>query len=195
MFKIGSRVFLVVANGHRLQGNGPSRYAINSTIYELDMIGQLFVRFQDIVTYRYMCAEGARCTDTGGLRKTQCVVTRLLLFHHLIINIPLCLSSAVDWEYFSLGEEHFLVVANSFNGESYSLNSVLYRYSTCQHHPSYKENHPYRLGYDLLLESCHGHTFGLIPLLSLFQVAGIWRLCSCSLAPNDWVQRLGVFQL
>lgn len=53
MFQIGGRFFLVVANGHRLNGNGPSRYAINSTIYELDMIGQLFVRFQDIVTYRY----------------------------------------------------------------------------------------------------------------------------------------------
>ncbi|XP_040916634.1 thrombospondin-type laminin G domain and EAR repeat-containing protein-like [Toxotes jaculatrix] len=87
MFQIGSRVFLVVANGHRLHGNGPSQYAINSTIYELDMNGQLFVRFQDIVTY-----------------------------------------SAVDWEFFSLGEEHFLVVANSFNGESYSLNSILYRW-------------------------------------------------------------------
>ncbi|KAK2826422.1 hypothetical protein Q5P01_020636 [Channa striata] len=87
MFQIGNRVFLVVANGHRLHGNGPSQYAINSTIYELDMIGQLFVRFQDIVTY-----------------------------------------SAVDWEFFSLGEEHFLVVANSFNGESYSLNSILYRW-------------------------------------------------------------------
>ncbi|XP_076013664.1 thrombospondin-type laminin G domain and EAR repeat-containing protein-like [Genypterus blacodes] len=87
MFQIGSRVFLVVANGDRLHGNGPSRYAINSTIYELDMNGQLFVRFQDIVTY-----------------------------------------SAVDWEFFSLGEEYFLVVANSFNGESYSLNSILYRW-------------------------------------------------------------------
>ncbi|XP_078134118.1 thrombospondin-type laminin G domain and EAR repeat-containing protein-like isoform X2 [Sander vitreus] len=87
MFQIGSRVFLVVANGHRFHGNRPSRYDINSTIYELDMIGQLFVRFQDIVTY-----------------------------------------SAVDWEFFSLGEEYFLVVANSFNGESYSLNSILYRW-------------------------------------------------------------------
>ncbi|XP_060939269.1 thrombospondin-type laminin G domain and EAR repeat-containing protein-like [Limanda limanda] len=87
MFQIGSRFFLVVANGHRLQGNEPSRYAINSTIYELDLNGQLFVRFQDIITY-----------------------------------------SAVDWEFFSLGEEHFLIVANSFNGESYSLNSVLYRW-------------------------------------------------------------------
>ncbi|KAM6912512.1 thrombospondin-type laminin G domain and EAR repeat-containing protein-like [Xenentodon cancila] len=87
MFQIGSRVFLVVANGHRLHGNGSSQYTINSTIYELDMSGQLFVRFQDIVTY-----------------------------------------SAVDWEFFSLGEEYFLVVANSFNGESYSLNSILYRW-------------------------------------------------------------------
>uniref|UniRef100_I3IYH1 Thrombospondin type laminin G domain and EAR repeats n=1 Tax=Oreochromis niloticus TaxID=8128 RepID=I3IYH1_ORENI len=87
MFQIDSRVFLVVANGHRLHGNGPSQYTINSTIYELDMSAQLFVRFQDIVTY-----------------------------------------SAVDWEFFSLGQEHFLVVANSFNGESYSLNSILYRW-------------------------------------------------------------------
>ena len=52
MFQIGSRVFLIVANGHRLHGNGPSRYAINSTIYELDVNAQLFIRFQDIVTYR-----------------------------------------------------------------------------------------------------------------------------------------------
>nr|XP_057946276.1 thrombospondin-type laminin G domain and EAR repeat-containing protein-like [Doryrhamphus excisus] len=87
MFQIGKIVFLVVANGHRLHGNGPSEYAINSTVYELDVNERLFVRFQDIVTY-----------------------------------------SAVDWEFFSLGEEYFLVVANSFNGESYSLNSVLYRW-------------------------------------------------------------------
>ncbi|KAM6972891.1 thrombospondin-type laminin G domain and EAR repeat-containing protein-like [Aplochiton taeniatus] len=87
MFKIGSRVFLVVANGHRLHDNGHSRYAINSTIYELDINEQLFIRFQDILTY-----------------------------------------SAVDWEFFALGEENFLVVANSFDGESYSLNSVVYRW-------------------------------------------------------------------
>ncbi|XP_041827115.1 thrombospondin-type laminin G domain and EAR repeat-containing protein-like [Melanotaenia boesemani] len=87
MFQIGKRVFLVVANGHRLPGNGPSQYTINSTIYELDISAQLFVRFQDIITY-----------------------------------------SAVDWEFFSLGEEYFLVVANSYNGESYSLNSILYRW-------------------------------------------------------------------
>lgn len=52
MFHIGNRVFLVVANGHRLHLNRPSQYDINSTIYELDLNGQMFVRFQDIVTYR-----------------------------------------------------------------------------------------------------------------------------------------------
>ncbi|XP_052344645.1 thrombospondin-type laminin G domain and EAR repeat-containing protein isoform X2 [Oncorhynchus keta] len=87
MFQIGSRVFLVVANGHQLHGNGPGRYAINSTIYELDMSSQLFLRFQDIVTY-----------------------------------------SAVDWEFFTVGEESYLVVANSFDGESHSLNSIIYRW-------------------------------------------------------------------
>uniref|UniRef100_A0A3B3ZC54 Uncharacterized protein n=1 Tax=Periophthalmus magnuspinnatus TaxID=409849 RepID=A0A3B3ZC54_9GOBI len=87
MFQIGGRVFLVVANGHRLVGSVNGRYAINSTIYELDILSGMFVRFQDITTY-----------------------------------------SAVDWEFFSLGEEYFLVVANSFSGESYSLNSVLYRW-------------------------------------------------------------------
>ncbi|CAL8285424.1 unnamed protein product [Lota lota] len=87
MFQIDGRVFLVVANGHRLHGSGPSQYAINSTIYELDLSARLFVRFQDIVTY-----------------------------------------SAVDWEFFSLGKDYFLVVANSFDGDSYSLNSVLYRW-------------------------------------------------------------------
>ena len=52
MFQIDGRVFLVVANGHRLHGSGPSEYAINSTIYELDISARLFIRFQDIVTYR-----------------------------------------------------------------------------------------------------------------------------------------------
>lgn len=51
-------------------------------------------------------------------------------WEHTCVTITafLSLSSAVDWEFFSLGEEYFLVVANSFNGESYSLNSILYRY-------------------------------------------------------------------
>ncbi|KAM6946166.1 thrombospondin-type laminin G domain and EAR repeat-containing protein [Aplochiton taeniatus] len=36
--------------------------------------------------------------------------------------------SAVDWEFFTVGEEKFLVVANSHDGNSYSLNSVIYKW-------------------------------------------------------------------
>lgn len=35
--------------------------------------------------------------------------------------------SALDWEFFTIGDEKFLVVANSYDGRSYSLNSVIYR--------------------------------------------------------------------
>ncbi|XP_062311724.1 thrombospondin-type laminin G domain and EAR repeat-containing protein-like [Osmerus eperlanus] len=87
MFQIGGRYFLAVANGQMLDHRGPSLYTINSTIYELNMITQTFIKFQDIVT-----------------------------------------NSAVDWEFFTIGEEKFLVVANSHDGNSYSLNSVIYRW-------------------------------------------------------------------
>lgn len=38
------------------------------------------------------------------------------------------MSSAVDWEFFTIGEEKFLVVANSHDGTSYALNSIIYRF-------------------------------------------------------------------
>lgn len=40
----------------------------------------------------------------------------------------LLVSSAVDWEFFTVGEGNFLVVANSHDGTSYSLNSIIYRF-------------------------------------------------------------------
>ncbi|MEQ2222516.1 hypothetical protein ILYODFUR_027144 [Ilyodon furcidens] len=87
MFQIDDRFFLAVANSQQLSSQGPSLYNINSTVYELNMFTQTFIRFQDILTY-----------------------------------------SAVDWEFFTIGDEKFLVVANSHDGSSYSLNSVVYRW-------------------------------------------------------------------
>ena len=52
MFQIGGRYFLAVANGQMLDHRGPSLYTINSTIYELNMITQTFIKFQDILTNR-----------------------------------------------------------------------------------------------------------------------------------------------
>uniref|UniRef100_A0A8B9HJF7 Thrombospondin-type laminin G domain and EAR repeats b n=1 Tax=Astyanax mexicanus TaxID=7994 RepID=A0A8B9HJF7_ASTMX len=87
MFQIGNRFFLAVANSQRLDNTGSIQYNINSTIYELNMTSQTFIKFQDITT-----------------------------------------SSALDWEFFTVGDDKFLVVANSYDGNSYSLNSVIYRW-------------------------------------------------------------------
>ncbi|XP_053326716.1 thrombospondin-type laminin G domain and EAR repeat-containing protein [Spea bombifrons] len=89
-FRIQGRFFLAVANSHSYDVGTQelkNLYVINSTIYELNITGQLFVKFQDILTY-----------------------------------------SAVDWEFFTVGEDYFLVVANSFDGSSFSVNSVIYRW-------------------------------------------------------------------
>ncbi|XP_058517215.1 thrombospondin-type laminin G domain and EAR repeat-containing protein [Ochotona princeps] len=41
-------------------------------------------------------------------------------------DIPTC--SALDWEFFSVGEDYFLVVANSFDGSTFLVDSVVYRW-------------------------------------------------------------------
>ncbi|KAK7168854.1 hypothetical protein R3I93_004990 [Phoxinus phoxinus] len=87
MFQIENRVFLAVANSQMLTEEGKIQYSINSTIYELSIASQTFIKFQDIET-----------------------------------------NSALDWEYFTVGDDKFLVVANSYDGSSYSLNSVIYRW-------------------------------------------------------------------
>ncbi|XP_051564788.1 thrombospondin-type laminin G domain and EAR repeat-containing protein-like [Myxocyprinus asiaticus] len=87
MFQIENRIFLAVANSQMLTEEGKILYSINSTIYELSMTSQAFIKFQDIET-----------------------------------------NSALDWEYFTVGDDKFLVVANSYDGTSYSLNSVIYRW-------------------------------------------------------------------
>ncbi|XP_026711354.1 thrombospondin-type laminin G domain and EAR repeat-containing protein isoform X1 [Athene cunicularia] len=90
VFHIGDRVFLAVANSHSYDSRMPAPsnfYAINSSIYELNITAQMFVKFQDLLTY-----------------------------------------SALDWEFFSVGDDSFLVVANSFDGFTFSINSIIYRW-------------------------------------------------------------------
>ncbi|NXO39630.1 TSEAR protein, partial [Locustella ochotensis] len=90
VFHIGDRVFLAVANSHSYDSGTPAPsnfYAINSSIYELNITAQMFVKFQDLLTY-----------------------------------------SALDWEFFSVGDDSFLVVANSFDGFTFSVNSIIYRW-------------------------------------------------------------------
>lgn len=51
-FQIDGRFFLAVANSQKISDHGPSVYSINSTVYELNMLTQTFIRFQDILTHR-----------------------------------------------------------------------------------------------------------------------------------------------
>lgn len=60
VFHIGDRVFLAVANSHSYDSGMPAPsnfYAINSSIYELNITAQMFVKFQDLLTYRYLCKD------------------------------------------------------------------------------------------------------------------------------------------
>ncbi|XP_028291417.1 thrombospondin-type laminin G domain and EAR repeat-containing protein-like isoform X2 [Gouania willdenowi] len=51
-----------------------------------------------------------------------------MLTHTFIYYQDILTHSAVDWEFFTVGDQKFLVVANSHDGSSYSLNSVIYRW-------------------------------------------------------------------
>lgn len=47
---------------------------------------------------------------------------------HLTCPSACFIPSALDWEFFSVGDDSFLVVANSFDGFTFSVNSIIYRY-------------------------------------------------------------------
>lgn len=69
VFHIGDRVFLAVANSHSYDSGMPvpsNFYAINSSIYELNVTAQMFVKFQDLLTYRYLCKEPG-CSSARGI--------------------------------------------------------------------------------------------------------------------------------
>uniref|UniRef100_A0A667XPP5 Thrombospondin type laminin G domain and EAR repeats n=1 Tax=Myripristis murdjan TaxID=586833 RepID=A0A667XPP5_9TELE len=113
MFQIGSRVFLVVANGHRLHGNGPSRYAINSTIYELDLNGQLFVRFQDIVTYRYLTFQ--QHPSQSEIIHPDCLrnQTQWQGYEGFVPVHWLPTIGCSDWEFFSSKGDSYLIYSSA----------------------------------------------------------------------------------
>ncbi|KAM4626139.1 thrombospondin-type laminin G domain and EAR repeat-containing protein [Discoglossus pictus] len=135
-FRIQDRFFLAVANSHNYQVGGPmlrSSYVINSTVYELNITGQLFEKYQDIVTY-----------------------------------------SAVDWEFFTVGDDYFLVVANSFDGSSFSVNSVIYRWQ----------------GYEGFVAAHYLPTYGCRDWEAFNTSAGSYIMYSSAKEPTSKVLRL-----
>lgn len=78
---------------------------------------------------RVLCHQGVR--DWGGVGSapwTHSPSFNWLHRGHLTCPSAAFIPSALDWEFFSVGDDSFLVVANSFDGFTFSVNSIIYRY-------------------------------------------------------------------
>ncbi|KAK5860563.1 hypothetical protein PBY51_022027 [Eleginops maclovinus] len=136
-FSVGPYHFLAVANTF----DGRTT-AISSTVYV--WLSGSFQIFQSIPTlgatdwetfqidgrFFLAVANSQKVCERGpSLYSINSTVYELNTLTHSFIRFQDILThSAVDWEFFTVGEEKFLVVANSHDGSSYSLNSVLYRW-------------------------------------------------------------------
>uniref|UniRef100_A0A3Q3JXF8 Thrombospondin-like N-terminal domain-containing protein n=1 Tax=Monopterus albus TaxID=43700 RepID=A0A3Q3JXF8_MONAL len=136
-FTIGPYHFLAVAN--TFDGRTTS---ISSTVYV--WLDGCFQTFQNIPTvgatdwemfqidgrFFLAVANSQKISDSGpSLYSINSTVYELNTFTQTFIRFQDVLThSAVDWEFFTIGEESFLVVANSHDGNLYSLNSVVYRW-------------------------------------------------------------------
>ncbi|XP_026992604.2 thrombospondin-type laminin G domain and EAR repeat-containing protein [Tachysurus fulvidraco] len=136
-FTIGPYHFLVVANTF----NGIST-DISSTIYI--WMGGKFQPFQYITTFGAIDWEMFQIDNRFFLAVANS--QKLSNSNTVVYNInstiyelnttsqsfikfqDIATSSALDWEFFTVGDDKFLVVANSYDGASYSLNSVIYRW-------------------------------------------------------------------
>nr|XP_055070193.1 thrombospondin-type laminin G domain and EAR repeat-containing protein [Misgurnus anguillicaudatus] len=136
-FTVGPYNFLAVANAF----DGTSTQ-IDSSIYI--WLGGAFKLFQSIRTFgatdwemfqignrvflavangHMLCERGPSLYNINSTIYELDMTTKMFIKFQDIVTY-----SAVDWEFFSIGDEHFLVVANSYDGVSYSLNSVIYRW-------------------------------------------------------------------
>ncbi|XP_068592498.1 thrombospondin-type laminin G domain and EAR repeat-containing protein-like [Cebidichthys violaceus] len=136
-FSVGPYHFLVVANTFDGQTT-----TISSTVYV--WLDGCFQTFQSIPTvgatdwetfqidgrFFLAVANSQKVWNNGpNLYSINSTVYELNRLTQTFIRFQDILThSAVDWEFFTIGEEKFLVVANSHDGSSYSLNSVVYRW-------------------------------------------------------------------
>ncbi|XP_056144945.1 thrombospondin-type laminin G domain and EAR repeat-containing protein-like [Lampris incognitus] len=136
-FSVGPYHFLVVANTF----DGVTT-TISSTVY-IWMDG-CFHTFQHIPTvgatdwemfqieerYFLVVANSQRVVERSpSLYSLNSTIYELNTLTQTFIRFQdLLTHSAVDWDFFSVGEEKFLIVANSHDGSSYTLNSVIYRW-------------------------------------------------------------------
>ncbi|XP_058478466.1 thrombospondin-type laminin G domain and EAR repeat-containing protein-like [Solea solea] len=136
-FVVGPYHFLVVAN--TFDGRSTS---VSSSVYV--WVDGCFQTFQNIPTvgatdwetfvidgrFFMVVANSQRVSvsDANVYSINSTVYELSSLTHSFIRFQDILTHSAVDWEFFTIGDEKFLVVANSYDGSSYSLNSVIYRW-------------------------------------------------------------------
>ncbi|XP_069388750.1 thrombospondin-type laminin G domain and EAR repeat-containing protein isoform X2 [Paralichthys olivaceus] len=136
-FTVGPYHFLVVANTFDGQST-----TISSTVYV--WLDGNFQTFQNIPTvgatdwetfqidgrFFIAVANSQNISDRGPSQYSiNSTVYELSALTQTFIRFQDILThSAVDWEFFTIGDEKFLVVANSYDGSSHSLTSVVYRW-------------------------------------------------------------------
>lgn len=184
-FQIDGRFFLVVANSQRVSDDGPSLYSINSTVYELNILTQTFISFQDILTHRWHIFSNRSGKYWGFFHKAPQMFTEimfivadnesiLMLYLVLWIGSSLQLEKRTFWSWPTLMMEDPTLLTASSTGMSWlSAFSAI----CCSH----------LLVVSAYLGLCFVHFFS-------FQVAGLWGICSSPQSSNIWLQRLGRLQ-
>ncbi|XP_054434894.1 thrombospondin-type laminin G domain and EAR repeat-containing protein [Pteronotus mesoamericanus] len=139
-FTVGPYSFLVVANAF----NGTST-KVHSHLY-IWLVGS-FQLFQSFLTFGaadwevfrigdriFLAVANSHSYDVEMQMQNDSYVINSVIYELNVTaqtfvkfqEIPTC--SALDWEFFSVGEDYFLVVANSFDGNTFSVNSIIYRW-------------------------------------------------------------------
>ncbi|XP_067229307.1 thrombospondin-type laminin G domain and EAR repeat-containing protein isoform X2 [Chanodichthys erythropterus] len=116
--QIDSSIYIWLGGGFQLF---QTIRTFGATDWEMFQIGNRV--FLAVANGHMLCERGPSLYTINSTIYELDMTTKMFLKFQDIITY-----SAVDWEFFSLGDEHFLVVANSYDGSSYSLNSVIYRW-------------------------------------------------------------------
>ncbi|XDC50712.1 hypothetical protein R6Z07M_001894 [Ovis aries] len=139
-FTVGPYAFLAVANAF----NGTST-RLQSNLYV--RLGGTFQLFQSFLTFGaadwevfhigervFLAVANSHRYDVEMRLQNDSYVINSVIYELNVTaqtfvrfqEIRTC--SALDWEFFSVGEDYFLVVANSFDGNTFSVNSIIYRW-------------------------------------------------------------------
>jgi hypothetical protein len=136
-FSIGNQSYLALANSQQ----SPASFSIDSPILRFDAISGTFLPFQLIATMgasdwefftigsqSYLAVANSR--DGSSSSSIFAVNSMIYRFDgsSFILFQSIATMGAVDWEFFTIGNQSFLALANNYDGSSHSINSIIYRF-------------------------------------------------------------------